>query len=260
MKSLFSSEDADASLPGLLIALMTLFDTDGSHTLSQKEWMDGIGALDLTTSDAEWHMLLDRFGSDDSAPGEISFANVVSLFGDIKPVEGYLEEILRRFMKCFVSMTLRMTGFESQMRAVQMELERTRDVAERNRQKTLNKIVRTWRNRHIATAFDGWRDLTKHNRDLLNRSARHWRPSSSSGSRRALACRRPTSRASCSAWRTSGGARQPQWRSRGPPETRCSAGTARARRGSSSTGASGTRSTLRMTRCCSTTCNGHVAR
>ena len=60
--SIFSASSNDASLPGLLVALMSLFDSDGSHTLSKREWMDGNAALELRTSDEEWSMLLKRFG------------------------------------------------------------------------------------------------------------------------------------------------------------------------------------------------------
>ena len=77
-----------------LTAAFKLFDTDGSHTLSQKEWSDGNAALDLATSDEEWQMLVQRFGGNDDesneTPGEISFANVVDLFGDIVQLSSVL--------------------------------------------------------------------------------------------------------------------------------------------------------------------------
>ena len=78
---------------GLLVALMTLFDTEGSRTLSQKEWSEGSAAMDLANSDGEWAILLKRFSSDDDgAPDRISFKNRIDLSGGIKPVEPFLEE------------------------------------------------------------------------------------------------------------------------------------------------------------------------
>ena len=226
LKSLFISQDEDASLPGLLVALMTLFDTDGSRTLSQQEcgcltaaavaplyrpallrsasrcvafvcrarvcsqrplpapapvascyyrWKRGMDTFELATSDEEWYMLLTRFGSDEGVPGEISFANMVDLFGDIKPVEGFLEEIMRRFMKSLVSLTVRMAGFDDQMRVMREQVSSAAQRQEAARRHTLNRIVRGWRHQHTSRAFDAWRELVQRHRELLVRSGRHWR-------------------------------------------------------------------------------------
>ena len=130
--------------------------------------MEGNAALELNTSDDEWEMLLQRFGSDDETPDEISFANMMQIFGDMKPVEGFLEEILRRFMKTFVSMTSRVRRLEQHM-----QTGASKAAAERKRK--LAKLVRHWRYESVAAAFDGWRDLTRSNKALKMRSARHFR-------------------------------------------------------------------------------------
>ena len=91
-ESLFNGTGSNASLPGLLLALMTLFDTDGSHTLTEREWRDGNTALDLATSHEEWKMLLARFDEDESNPGE-SALPTSWICSETSPVEGYLEEI-----------------------------------------------------------------------------------------------------------------------------------------------------------------------
>ena len=173
--SLFLGGSDDASLPGLLVALMTLFDGDGSRTLSKTEWMDGNAALDLSTSDDEWEMLLQRFGSDSETPDEISFANMMSIFGDMKPVEGFLEEILRRFMRTFVTMSARMNDNERQLRTISKKLNITEQKSEKQRQQLLAKIVRRWKNRSAAQAFGGWRELTQNNKLALARAATQWR-------------------------------------------------------------------------------------
>lgn len=46
---------------GLLVALMSLFDSDGNRTLTRDEWMGGNEALELETSESEWQALLKRF-------------------------------------------------------------------------------------------------------------------------------------------------------------------------------------------------------
>ena len=61
------------------------------------------------------------------------------------------------------------------MRALRASVAAASDREGAERKHKLNRILRTWRHTHTSRAFDGWRDLTKHNRDLLNRSARHWR-------------------------------------------------------------------------------------
>ena len=60
-------------------------------------------AYELDTSETEWQALLSRFGGDKS--GVVNFAEAVQMFGDIRPVEGFLEEILRRFMRSLVTLT-----------------------------------------------------------------------------------------------------------------------------------------------------------
>ena len=109
-------------------------------------------------------MLLARFGEDEATPGEISFANVVDLFGDIKPVEGYLEEILRRYMKTLVSMTSRLTVFDEQMRNVRAQLMGARRA-------TLDRIVRNWRNQRVAVCYGAWQTFVTHQRELKAHAA-----------------------------------------------------------------------------------------
>ena len=113
--------------------------------------LDGNAALDLATSNEEWQMLVQRFGGNDDesneAPGEISFANVVDLFGDIKPVEGYLEEILRRYMKTLVSVTTRLSTFDEQVKNIRGQLMGARRA-------TLDRIVRNWKNQKKAHFYE----------------------------------------------------------------------------------------------------------
>ena len=68
-----------ASQAGLLVALMSLFDTDGSRTLTREEWMGGNEALELETSEEEWQALLKRFGG--TKEGVVAFSEAVEMFG-----------------------------------------------------------------------------------------------------------------------------------------------------------------------------------
>ena len=143
---------------GLLVALMSLFDSDGNRTLTRDEWMGGNEALELETSESEWQALLKRFHG--LSTGVVDFAEAVEMFGEIKPVEGFLEEVLRRFMRSLVSLTQRVRAAEQ--------------ASMRERQTKLNAILRTWKHRHTQPALEAWKALLESKRAATRRAVNRW--------------------------------------------------------------------------------------
>ena len=143
---------------GLLVALMSLFDSDGNRTLTRDEWMGGNEALELETSESEWQALLKRFHG--LSTGVVDFAEAVEMFGEIKPVEGFLEEVLRRFMRSLVSLTQRVRAAEQ--------------ASMRERQSKLNAILRTWKHRHTQPALEAWKALLESKRAATRRAVNRW--------------------------------------------------------------------------------------
>ena len=93
---------------------LVLFDVDGTNNLSEQEWLDGNEALELSTSKSEFQRLRRATpGNDESTSSEeLNFAKTMGIYGSRKPVEGYLEDVLRRLMKAIISLTGRVKGIQ----------------------------------------------------------------------------------------------------------------------------------------------------
>jgi hypothetical protein len=113
-RSLLADHEEGMPLPGMLIAVLTLFDVDGTNNLSEQEWLDGNEALELSTSKSEFQRLRRATpGNDESTNAEeLNFAKTMGIYGSRKPVEGYLEDVLRRLMKAIISLTGRVKGIQ----------------------------------------------------------------------------------------------------------------------------------------------------
>ena len=169
-RSLLADHVEGMPLPGMLIAVLTLFDVDGTNNLSEQEWLDGNEALELSTSKSEFQRLRRATPGNDSSTNseELNFAKTMGIYGSRKPVEGYLEDVLRRLMKAIISLTGR-------VKRIQEVLDRTVLLEEITRKNRVAKVLRQWAHAHTSRAFDGWRDLTKESVALRKRVAGHWR-------------------------------------------------------------------------------------
>ena len=165
--SLLSDYEPGQPLPGMLIAVMSLIDTDGTYALSEDEWLKGNAALELQTSPKEFRLLRESLGKG-AAEDELNFSKAMGIYGSRKPVEGYLEDVLRRLMKAIISLTAKVS-------TIQGVLDQTVLLQENERKAKIGKILRYWKHRHTSTAFDGWRDVAKGAAKLRGRALRHWR-------------------------------------------------------------------------------------
>ena len=171
-RSLLADHEEGMPLPGMLIAVLTLFDIDGTNELSEQEWLEGNEALELSTSRKEFQQLRRSTpGNDDTTnPDELNFSKTMGIYGSRKPVEGYIEDVLRRLMKAIISLNGR-------FKRIQEVLDRTVLVEEISRKNKISRVVRQWAHAHTSKAFDGWRELTRHTVALRVRAGRSWRQS-----------------------------------------------------------------------------------
>ena len=189
-RSLFepTADENNGSLPGLLVALLTIFDTDGTQQLTRSEWLDGKRALLLETDAEEWRTLLTKMGGADEASAAklaeesqgadeeaLDFAHLVGMFGSRRPVEGYLEDVLRRFMKSLVSLTQTVGDLTTRLDATQAVLDATVLRDARAREQRAHKLIRYWRHQHASVAFDGWRKLIADEKEAKRKCAARWR-------------------------------------------------------------------------------------
>ena len=64
--------DEAAGTSGLVVSLLSIFDTNGSHRLSRREFTEGALALGFDSSEDAWESLRARFGSAHQGGPEIS--------------------------------------------------------------------------------------------------------------------------------------------------------------------------------------------
>ena len=158
---------------GLLVAILSLFDANGSKKLDEEEWIIGTKAMQFETTPAEFEALCARYGM--ASAGELDFSSALGVFGAKKPVEGYIDELMRRFMLAITTLTLQVSGLGEQLAATRAELQRLGGREENARQARIQKVVRAWRSRHIVNAFDGWHSLVAARREALTMATRQWR-------------------------------------------------------------------------------------
>ena len=155
--------------PSLLIALLSLFDFNGTGALSDSEWQRGNQALENQTSDAEFEELCNRFGrSTEDGETVLDYRKALGIFGARKPIEGHMEDLMRRLMKSLMAMTARIVGLEE-------ILQRTSREAEVERERRLGRVMRTWRHRHTSMVFDAWHTFVSQRRRRLDCALGHLR-------------------------------------------------------------------------------------
>ena len=92
------------AMRGLLVSLLTIFDTNGSKHLSKDEFVDAAGPLGYDATDKAWAALRARFGDrivrEDDPEGEHSQLDLDLVGEHFKhKYDSVLEELLRRLLK-----------------------------------------------------------------------------------------------------------------------------------------------------------------
>ena len=64
---------------GLLVAILSLFDANGSKKLDEEEWIIGTKAMQFETTPAEFEALCARYGM--ASAGELDFSSALGVFG-----------------------------------------------------------------------------------------------------------------------------------------------------------------------------------
>ena len=162
---------------GLAVALLGIFDTDGSAQLSRGEFTVNAGALGYEASDSAWASLRSRFGlTRPNAPQErlgsprsdsdehLDLGLIADHFKS--KYDPILEGILRQMMGGMVYLSARVTSLEE-------VLDQVHGASLRDRERKLEAVVRRWHHGILSVAFDGWCKVVKGQRELLNRTARH---------------------------------------------------------------------------------------
>ena len=170
-----------ASLKGLLISLLTLFDVNRSGSLTQEEFSQAAAPVGFKVSDEAWAALCARFGNEltsevAAAAGE-SDAIDLSLFGTYfsNRYDALLEELLRRLMCGVVNCHAKNVQLERRLRSVEDHLAATSIRVEQERRHKIQRTLRRWRHQYTSLAFDGWRALVAHRRERVRSALNHWR-------------------------------------------------------------------------------------
>lgn len=153
---------------GLLVSLVNIFDEDGTHELTRKEFSDSAKVLGYDTSDQAWGAMRKRFGAKMSDLGE-EFLDL-SLVGDhfrSGPGNPVLEELFRKLLGGMVALSARVHNLEDSVDAVEAKSAST----DKNR---LKRIMLRWQNGLLAIAFGGWAEDFRKRKELLNKTARAW--------------------------------------------------------------------------------------
>ena len=186
---------------GLMVALLGIFDTDGSHELSREEFSFNAAALGYEASDAAWASLCNRFGlvrpdeqvksatpqgqgspqgraspqrRGNRSPGpdaaEEEEENLdLGLVADhfVNRYDPVLEGILRQMMGGLRHIVARVGALEETMDTVHGSSMRDRD-------RKMERTLRRWQHGIMSVAWEAWSKVVKGQRELLNRTARHW--------------------------------------------------------------------------------------
>jgi hypothetical protein len=124
-------------LKGLLVSLLSLFDTDNTRQLTQDEYVAAAAPLGFDVSPEAWAKLCARFGDQQSkkprATGDDAAAPAFDTSLDLTLLGAYfsnkydhlLEEVVRRLLKGIVSTNSRAAALEKRLGAVEGLLDST---------------------------------------------------------------------------------------------------------------------------------------
>ena len=197
------------TINGLLVSLLTIFDTDNDHCLNRDEFEQAATPLGFDTSAEAWATLVERFGDkiskgasaggdtfgdratasrraaaavaaptadEDGAPVVEQESLDLSLLGAYfaNKYDSLLEGLLRRLMRGIIYTNQRNADLESRLRIVEEHLEQTSMRTMRERQSKINKTLRRWRHQYTSVAFDTWKKMVDQIQHLRKRTMRHW--------------------------------------------------------------------------------------
>lgn len=150
-------EDAEG-VRGVLISLLTLFDTNGNRTLTKEEYKNAAGSLGFDTGDAAWEALCRRFGDKNNQQSSTTEEMVEHAFLDLNLLGSYfankydrlLEEILRRVVGGIINSNTRSATLEARMEKMEAHLEMTSMREERERTARVNQTLRRWKHKYVC--------------------------------------------------------------------------------------------------------------
>ena len=145
-------------IKGLLVSLLTLFDTNRTNSLSKEEYLQAAAPLGFDISDAAWMALCARFG--DKTSKEMKAVHDGREDLDLNLLGSYfankydklLEEVLRRLLKGIINTNARETALEKRVKKMEEHLETALTQQERERQHKIAKTLRQWRNTCASAA------------------------------------------------------------------------------------------------------------
>lgn len=188
---------------GLIVAMLGIFDTDGSAKLSREEFGLSASALGYEASPAAWQSLCNRFGlvkpgspppspeasspdkglndpagkggrnrsptrraeTPDPADENLDLGLISNHFAN--KYDTVLEGVLRQIMGGLVHTAARVSALEETM-------EEVHGASIRDRERKMEAVMRRWQNGILSVAFEAWSKLCAGQRELLQRTARHW--------------------------------------------------------------------------------------